>query len=67
MVSVCPLCTLPNECLAGTDRVASCWCMHKQFDEWVLAQIPESLKNKACICEGCYAKYHELVKKLPEK
>lgn len=61
----CPICALSNNCLAGTDDVAKCWCMNKQFDEWVLAQIPEQFKNKACICEGCYTKYREMLKELP--
>ncbi|WP_169817419.1 cysteine-rich CWC family protein [Caryophanon tenue] len=61
----CPLCDADNQCLANTPNVANCWCMTKTFHEWVLAQIPEDAKNKACICEGCLTKYSELLKELP--
>ncbi|WP_169817994.1 cysteine-rich CWC family protein [Caryophanon latum] len=59
----CPICKLANACLAGTPNVSSCWCMNKQFDEWVLSQIPEQYKHKACICEACYVKYSEMLQK----
>lgn len=63
----CPLCQGENACgnelakqvdqsLAQSNKQAStCWCQDAsiQFPSELLAQVPEHLKGKSCICQNC--------------
>ncbi|MBI2733662.1 MAG: cysteine-rich CWC family protein [Aquabacterium sp.] len=51
----CPLCGGPNACAAAESGKLDtpCWCRDVRFNAELLAQVPESLKNKACICAAC--------------
>lgn len=54
---LCPICQQDNRCgnllSCGSDK--SCWCSSSeiQFSEKLLNQIPNEVKNKACICKAC--------------
>ncbi|HTQ06291.1 MAG TPA: cysteine-rich CWC family protein [Polyangiaceae bacterium] len=52
--SRCPLCGAPNGCAvaAGGDG-AACWCMSTTLPADVHARIPESARDKACVCAAC--------------
>lgn len=54
----CPLCGGPNGCAMETKRRTGepqppCWCVTAQFTEALLARVPESARNQACICAAC--------------
>jgi len=53
--SRCPLCGEPNDCALCTTGAAKtqCWCVGQEFPARLLARIPESSKNRACICRSC--------------
>ncbi|PAU88416.1 DNA or RNA helicase of superfamily II [Pseudomonas sp. WN033] len=51
----CPLCGQPNGCApaaAGSFEV-DCWCRQVSVSPQALAQVPEALKGKACLCRAC--------------
>ncbi|MCW9023355.1 MAG: cysteine-rich CWC family protein [Gammaproteobacteria bacterium] len=59
----CPLCGNDNACLnakCGGESENTCWCNSNRFTfpEALLAQIPERLRHKACICQACVEAYH---------
>lgn len=51
----CPLCGGPNEC--GPAQCGNfdngCWCTNLSFSRDALAQVPDELRNKACLCRQC--------------
>ncbi|WP_081945604.1 cysteine-rich CWC family protein [Thalassotalea sp. ND16A] len=53
----CPLCKENNRCLNSScsDSSQNCWCKNPdiKFSESLLKQIPDSARNKACICKAC--------------
>lgn len=51
----CPLCGADNRCAQASagDPGVQCWCMELVIDPASLAQIPESLRGKACLCRAC--------------
>jgi hypothetical protein len=55
----CPICGQPNDCAMevaksqGLAVAESCWCMTASFSPELLANLPESLLGKACICANC--------------
>lgn len=67
----CPLCQGENACgnelakqveqsLTGpNDQINTCWCQDVsiQFPPALLAQVPEQLKGKRCICQNCVKKF----------
>ena len=58
----CPLCGEDNACLnikRGGDTEKNCWCNTKRlsFPDELIAQVPNHLKHKACICQTCVEKY----------
>ena len=55
---ICPLCQQPNQC-KSKDKSNNCWCDNKKIPEALLAKVPESLKNKTCICESCINSYNK--------
>jgi hypothetical protein len=50
--STCPLCQRPNRCEASSAN-GRCWCFDIQVPAGLLAQLPESQRNTACICREC--------------
>ena len=55
--SICPLCQQSNRC--DVKASTGCWCMTTTVPAELLAKIPETLKNKSCICQGCIEDYHQ--------
>ena len=56
----CPLCGQSNECRLCTAAAYKglCWCEKTTVPDELLARVPEELRNKACICRACVAKFH---------
>lgn len=57
---LCPLCQGNNHC--GVDASQSCWCMQRTIPKNLLEQVPDLLKNKACICQRCLEQYQQQLK-----
>jgi len=57
--SCCPLCGQPNECQLCTVSIykGPCWCAHEEMPAALLARVPETLRNRACICRACVEQY----------
>jgi hypothetical protein len=57
---LCPVCGQPNECAASATGSfdTPCWCAGVTFPADLLAQVPQPLQNKACICRRCVAQHH---------
>ena len=55
----CPLCGGANECQLCSPATykGSCWCAALEMPEPLLARVPESLRNRACICRNCLEKF----------
>jgi len=55
--TVCPLCNAKNACVQVTcgDPTEKCWCSDANiaFPASLLAQLPNSVQGKACICKAC--------------
>lgn len=52
--SRCPLCGSPNGCaMAAGNGAAACWCMELEIPRDVLARIPETARDRACVCAAC--------------
>jgi hypothetical protein len=50
----CPLCGQRNDCcMTGSARSETCWCMHLEFGEALLARVPIAAQARACICRRC--------------
>ena len=56
----CPLCGAANECQLCSPAAykGACWCAHEEISAELLARVPESLRNRACICRACVEKFH---------
>lgn len=54
----CPLCGGPNACAPARSGSLDtpCWCRDVTFSAELLTQVPDPLKNKACICAACAAR-----------
>ncbi|MCW5626808.1 MAG: cysteine-rich CWC family protein [Burkholderiales bacterium] len=54
---LCPLCGGPNGCAPAAcgSFDTPCWCRDVKFDADALGRIPESQRNKACLCRNCAA------------
>jgi len=52
---VCPLCGERNECAAAQSGSfgTPCWCTDVVFEPAALARLPESERNKTCLCRRC--------------
>jgi GNAT superfamily N-acetyltransferase len=62
-VGACPLCGGPNGCAcaqAGRSDVP-CWCNQATFSSSLLAQVPDALKGRSCICAACVARQPQTV------
>lgn len=55
--SICPLCEQSNRCDVKASQ--GCWCMNTAVPEALLAQVPEQLKGKSCVCNACIAAYFQ--------
>jgi len=53
----CPICGEPNACalVACGTMDAPCWCRSVVFPAELLAQVPEDLRGRRCICARCAA------------
>lgn len=58
--SACPLCGGANACqlCSPAPYKGLCWCAQVDVPGELLALVPEPLRNRACICAGCVAKFH---------
>jgi hypothetical protein len=54
-VRQCPLCGDDNAC-GVVSGVGTCWCASVKVPETVLARVPPSLRNVACVCQRCATK-----------
>ncbi|WP_268797681.1 cysteine-rich CWC family protein [Pseudomonas huanghezhanensis] len=54
-LDTCPVCGFSNRCTLADPRTADapCWCFSVEIDPAVLANLPEALRNKACLCPRC--------------
>ena len=50
--AVCPLCGQANDCGAVEGR-SECWCFTATVPEAVLARLPESERDRRCVCQRC--------------
>ena len=58
---LCPLCGQANQCAMEIEKQTgvqqgACWCSSASFSAELLGQIPDALRNQACVCEVCAAK-----------
>ena len=55
----CPLCGAANECQLCSPAAykGQCWCARLEMPGELLARVPENLRNRACICQGCVEKF----------
>lgn len=59
--SKCPLCGKSNLCAMEIERETGvpqgpCWCVGVDFSADLLARVPASAQNLACICAACASK-----------
>jgi len=53
-MTTCPFCHRANHCEAPTAGPhGRCWCFDLKVPAALLAQLPESQRNTACICREC--------------
>jgi len=58
---LCPLCGQANQCAMEIEKQTgvpqgACWCCSASISAELLSQIPEALRNQACVCPACAAK-----------
>jgi Cysteine-rich CWC len=58
---LCPLCGQANQCAMEIEKQtgvpqSACWCSSAAISAELLSQIPEALRNQACVCPACAAK-----------
>lgn len=56
--AACPLCGAPNLCAMEIERESgvkqqACWCTQMDFSADLLARVPDSARDRACICAAC--------------
>jgi len=56
--TICPLCQSSNHC--GVNDDAPCWCNEVKIPPKLIAQVPEQLQKKSCICQKCAEKFQKL-------
>ena len=52
--SACPFCSQDNQCRSNN----SCWCSTLIVPTALTDLVPEYLKNKSCICNGCIINFN---------
>lgn len=57
--AACPLCGAANECQLCTVAAykCRCWCADQEIAAELLARVPETHRNRACICRPCVEKF----------
>ena len=55
----CPLCGAANSCAIAARSEAPCWCLTVEVPQEAIAQLPEAVRDKACLCPGCWARLSE--------
>jgi hypothetical protein len=57
--AICPLCCGPNGCQLCSPAAykGPCWCASVEIPKELLARVPEELRNRACICRQCVARF----------
>jgi len=55
----CPLCGGANDCQLCSPATykGQCWCAHLEIPNDLLARVPENLRDRACICQNCVARF----------
>jgi len=48
----CPLCGESNNCGAARGE-KTCWCFDLKIPVYVLENVPENARGKACVCQRC--------------
>lgn len=56
--NLCPLCGGPNDCPPCAVNKNSCWCARVEMPAALLARVPDTLRNRACICRDCVASFN---------
>jgi len=56
-MTICPICNKKNLC--NIEQSNNCWCFTTNIDKTLLALIPDTLKNKSCICLACITLFKE--------
>jgi hypothetical protein len=51
-VATCVLCGSANDCGLARGET-TCWCFEVVVPPSLLAQIPEALRDRACVCRAC--------------
>ncbi|AEG91314.1 cysteine-rich CWC family protein [Ramlibacter tataouinensis] len=57
---LCPLCGRGNGCAMEAARATGiaqppCWCTQARFPAELLARVPPSARDRACLCPACAA------------
>ena len=50
--------TQPGAPPAGGAPNIPCWCASEKIPADLLARVPDSLRNRACLCRACVEKFH---------
>ena len=48
---ICPICGRDNNCMVHSSE--PCWCNNVEIPQELLDLVPESKKQKVCICLKC--------------
>ena len=53
--AACPLCGEANHCQLCSPATykGTCWCAQQEIPDELVLRVPEPLRNRACICQGC--------------
>lgn len=55
---ICPICGKENHCGQELGLLeGSCWCHHIKVPKELIAQVPDHLKGRACICRDCIVEF----------
>ncbi len=54
----CVLCGEANECGIAAGNT-ECWCFATPVPRALIERVPESQRNRACICQACVALYRQ--------
>ncbi|MEA2095796.1 MAG: cysteine-rich CWC family protein [Candidatus Cloacimonadota bacterium] len=63
--SICPICGKDNNCMAHSNE--PCWCNNVEIPQELLDLVPDSKKNKACICLKCIQDFKDDSQKFIRK
>lgn len=59
---ICPICGRDNNCMAHSNE--PCWCNKVKIPQELLDLVPESKKQKVCICLKCIQGFKDDQQKL---